>query len=90
MKPNPLLDYRESIDLLDESLVNLLAERMRVVRKIIAYKKEAGIEFYLPDRWEGIVANRVNQGKKVGLDAAFIQDIYAAIHDGGMRLNAPA
>lgn len=81
-----LMDFRQSIDLMDESLMNLLAERMRIVRKIAAVKHAAGLPFFMPDRWEGLVANRVNQGKELGMDAQLILEAYTAIHDGGQRM----
>lgn len=82
-----LWGLREGIDLMDAALVAILAERMRIVEKIAKYKAKAGLEFYDPERWEGIVDAKVKKGTAVGVDEELMRDVYEAIKNSGLRIN---
>ena len=52
----PLAAQRQRIDVIDAALVGLLAERMAVVREVVAIKAMEGLAPRLPDRVEAVVA----------------------------------
>lgn len=57
VEAGPLAAQRERIDALDAALVGLLAERMAVVREVVAIKAREGLAPRLPDRVEAVVAH---------------------------------
>ena len=82
------LAYRESIeqlraqiDVLDESLLQVLQERMEVSRKIGRYKKEHNIAILQTSRWDSVLAGMISKGEALGLSAAFVSDVFNAIHE---------
>ena len=87
MKPvkedqKPLRDIealREEIDDIDEALVSLLAKRQQAVAQIVSLKREHGIPVYHPAREEDLISNRRRQAQEVGLEPAYIEDLYRLI-----------
>jgi len=76
------LDYlRSEISEIDTDVLNLLAERMKVARKIGQYKKENDMTILQPKRWEEIIGSSVLKGEKEGLSAQFINKFLKAVHD---------
>lgn len=75
-----LEQLREEIDQLDSELVSLLAVRMKVVEAVGRYKAQHGLKPLDSKRWQSVLESRIVLGKKVGLTADFIQDIFNAIH----------
>ena len=76
---------REKIDDIDDRLVHLLGERMRVVEEIGDRKKRTKVSVFQPSRWEEILQNRVLQGKKEGLSEDFMTKIYQLVHEEAVR-----
>ncbi len=81
-----LLDYRTSIDLLDQAIVYLLAERMRVVTKVGEYKKKNNIPALDQKRWDQVLTNKKTLAKQAGLSEQLIEDIYNRIHDHALEM----
>ncbi len=75
-----LEDFRDKIDHLDETLVNMLADRMDVSREIGKYKKEKNITIFQPGRWDEIVRNREKQGTEKKLTVEFVRQLFEIIH----------
>lgn len=81
------LEYRENIDelraridVLDNDLLELLANRMRVSDEIGHYKKQNNITILQPGRWDTILEKVFAKGAEKGLDAEFLEKIFKAIH----------
>ncbi len=55
-----LLKSREKIDQIDAELLKLLAERMKISRKIAQIKQKAGLPKYIPEREVELIANLQN------------------------------
>ncbi|MCK5915166.1 MAG: bifunctional chorismate mutase/prephenate dehydrogenase [Deltaproteobacteria bacterium] len=70
---------RDQIDDLDHQLVELLARRQEVVEEVIAFKKERQLPVYHPAREADMIDLRRNQGRKVGLDADYLEEIFRNI-----------
>ena len=76
------LEYlRKEIDNIDDELVDLLNNRMKVAREIGQYKKENNITILQSKRWNEII-NRVRaKAEKFGLGDDFVLRYLHAIHD---------
>jgi len=68
--------YRERIDALDEQLVDLLRQRLRVVEEVVALKKAHHQPIYHPAREEDLISRRRGQAEAAGLSPEFIEDVF--------------
>lgn len=76
---------RQQIDELDNSLIELLAKRMRVSREIGQYKREHNMTPVQTDRYSEILDKRGAQGVLCGMDATFMKNIFESIHEESVR-----
>ncbi|HEX2974052.1 MAG TPA: chorismate mutase [Tepidisphaeraceae bacterium] len=77
---------RHSIDEIDDGIVGLLARRMEIVRLMGKLKREHQVSTLQPNRWQEILASRVNAAGNKGLGKEFISQIYQIIHEEAIRL----
>jgi len=70
---------RNQIDELDHQLVELLARRQEVVEEVVAFKKERQLSVYHPAREADMIDARRQHGRKVGLDADYLEEIFRNI-----------
>ena len=75
-----LATLRSEIDVIDESLVELLVRRMGVSEQIGLYKKDNGLTILQNARWKQILRQNAQLAEGQGLDPQFIEDVYKAIH----------
>ncbi|MEO5647147.1 MAG: chorismate mutase, partial [Chitinophagaceae bacterium] len=71
---------RNQINHLDDELMQVLSERMKVAEKIGAYKKENNITILQTNRWNEILDRACAKGEKLGLSAEFITKYFDAVH----------
>lgn len=71
---------RQKISQLDDEVLQLLSQRMRLVEDIGHYKKENNITILQAGRWAQILENAIKIGEEKGLSKNFIQKYYDAIH----------
>lgn len=76
-----LEDLRDQIDELDDQIVKLLADRMRVARLIGEYKYYHQIAVLQPERWEEVIRSRTANGIDNKLNKEFILKLYNIIHE---------
>jgi len=85
----PLADtmtiYRKKIDELDKKIIQLLGERIEAAKAIGAYKMAHNVAVVQPDRFKKVLQQAISEGQKVGLSAAFIRKLYAAVHAESVR-----
>ena len=74
-----LVTLRREIDALDDGILDLLAQRMDVARRVAAYKHEAGIPARLADRIEAVKERNAANAKDRGLDPRYVRTIWAII-----------
>ena len=77
---------RARIDVIDENLLHLLADRSEVSRKIGQYKKEHNVAILQSGRWEALLADMISRGAALGISAEAIRAIMTAIHDESVRV----
>jgi chorismate mutase len=80
-----LEDLRHRIDILDEKILTLLAERMSVARNIGQYKKDNNMTVLQVKRWNEILRSRLQSGEIKELHVDFIKQLYSLIHDESIR-----
>lgn len=74
-------DLRDQIDEIDNEIVNMLANRMKVARLIGTYKLHQNIAILQPERWNEIIRSRTENGISQNLSADFIHKLYGIIHE---------
>lgn len=73
-------ELRARIDVIDNDLLDLLANRMKVSDEIGKYKKQNNITILQPGRWDKILEKVFAKGAERGLDNDFLEKIFKAIH----------
>ncbi len=76
---------RRQIDEIDNSLIDLLAKRMRISREIGQYKKEHSMTIVQTSRYSEILDKRGAQGSLCGIDSNCTRQIFEAIHEESVR-----
>ena len=71
---------RQQINQLDDELLQILSQRMKIADKIGSYKKDNNITILQPSRWQEILDKVVPQGEKLGLSKDFIARYLDAVH----------
>ncbi|HEV7329597.1 MAG TPA: chorismate mutase [Flavisolibacter sp.] len=71
---------RQQINQLDDELMLLLSERMKVAEKIGQYKKENNITILQTRRWNEILERACKKGDKMGLSREFVTKYLDAVH----------
>lgn len=67
--------YREQIDALDSQLVDLLAARQKVTRKVGNLKRANSLPIYVPEREASLIAKRREQAKNAGVSGDLVEDV---------------
>lgn len=71
---------RQQINHLDDELMQILSQRMKVAEKIGQYKKENNITILQTSRWNEILERAFIKGEKLGLSKEFITKYFDAVH----------
>ena len=77
---------RARIDVIDDNLLKLLADRMEVSRQIGRYKKEHNVAILQAGRWDALLAAMVERAREKGISEEAITAIMNAIHDESVRV----
>ena len=77
---NALNQLREQINQVDDELLALIGQRMKLADKIGLYKKENNITILQTSRWNDILERAFNKGKQLGLSKEFITRYFDAVH----------
>lgn len=76
---------RTRIDVLDDDLVDILAQRMSLVDQIGQVKKRGGIGIIQIERWNVVSSRTRRLASEKGLDDTFIEEVYRAIHQQSIK-----
>ncbi len=80
-----LEDLRNRIDSTDYRIIELLAERMKISRKMGEYKCHNAVTVFQLERWIEILESRTRYGVDNGLDAGFTGRVIRMIHEESIR-----
>ncbi len=75
-----LKKLREEINIIDDELITLLAQRMAVSDKIGAEKKKQNVAILQQERWNSIIDKSIIKSEPLGLSKEFVSKIYKLIH----------
>jgi chorismate mutase len=78
-------NFRQQIDELDEEIIHLIAQRMRLVRDIGYAKKDKNIAIFQPERWRALAEACRRRAEKNELSHQFIDMFLEAIHQEGIE-----
>jgi chorismate mutase len=71
---------RNQINGIDDEILLLLGNRMKIAEKIGQYKKENNITILQTNRWNEILDRGIRAGEKLGLTKDFILKYFDAVH----------
>ncbi|MEO8769318.1 MAG: chorismate mutase [Ferruginibacter sp.] len=75
-----LAHLREQINQVDDELLTLIGQRMKLADKIGIYKKENNITILQTTRWNDILERAFEKGEELGLSKEFITKYFDAVH----------
>ncbi|REJ82507.1 MAG: 3-deoxy-7-phosphoheptulonate synthase [Bacteroidetes bacterium] len=78
---NLLEELRDRIDRIDEKILMMIADRMKVAREIGMYKKENNMTILQVERWNEILRTRLRSGLRKDLTREFVTKMYELIHE---------
>ena len=73
-------DCRQQIDQIDTELIQIIAKRMEVVKKIGEHKRKHKLDTVQPNRWQAILDSRQKIAEKLELPSDLVLDIFEVIH----------
>mgnify|MGYP001548184274 CR=1 FL=1 len=71
---------RQQINHLDDELMQILSQRMKIAEHIGEYKKNNNITILQTNRWNEILERAFQKGEKIGLSREFITRYFDAVH----------
>jgi chorismate mutase len=75
-----LTRLREQINQVDDELLLLIGQRMKLADKIGEYKRENNITILQTNRWNEILERAYSKGEQLGLSKEFIVRYFDAVH----------
>jgi chorismate mutase len=75
-----LANLRAQIDVIDNKLIEMLGERMKVSDGIGKIKKKRNVAVLQTNRWNSILGNMILEGEQKGLSEEFVLRMFKAIH----------
>lgn len=81
-----LAALRELVDRSDYQILSALADRKEVVERIAALKAGAHIDVLQPNRWQQLLARRVDMARDLGISEALVVRIMDAIHEDSCQI----
>jgi chorismate mutase len=83
--PLDLEELRRGIDAVDQQILKLLHERIRLVMQVGQYKRERGMAVYDPER-ERSLLDRLSSAAEAPLDGPTIRRIFERLVDESRRI----
>ena len=77
--------FRDRIDKIDRSLLELLSERMRISKEIGIYKKTFRIPVLQNRRYDAILQESINLAEELDLTPDFVTSLMKAIHEESVK-----
>ena len=71
---------RNALDQVDSQLVELMLERKHLVQALAEVKASHGASIFQMDRWFEILQKRGQQAEAIGLDKAYIEQLFQVVH----------
>lgn len=81
-----LHDIRQKIDVIDEKILRLLAERFEAVKEVHDIKKVNGLPIRQMGRYQEMMVTLSEKAKILGLDQRVVHAVWEAIHDTSIKV----
>ncbi len=81
-----ITEMRSMIDQLDEKILRILSERMKIAEQVGLFKKENNITVFQLERWNEIVLTRSHWADEHGLSPELILRLWQLIHQEAIQL----
>lgn len=78
-------NLRQSIDELDEEIMQKLSARMEIAEKIGEYKRDNNVTILQVNRWDEVVQKRTNLATAMGLSTEFAHKLLQIVHKESIR-----
>lgn len=79
-------ELRENLNKIDEDFLNLLANRVKAIKKIEDFKNINNVSSFEVKRLNEILKTRIAHGKKLGISETLVEDIYNTIFKNSFQL----
>ncbi len=76
---------REKVDEMDSRLLEMIAQRMEIVREMGTLKAQQNVSTLQPHRWQEILREREQHGEKLGLSSGLVDQIMQTLHEEAIR-----
>lgn len=81
-----LENWRKQIDNVDEKILNLLAERISIVKKIGNYKKQYNLSVLDEKRWNEVLNTALLKAGPLDLSKEFMKKLLTLIHKYSLKI----
>ena len=85
-----LEQIRKQIDVIDEQIVKLIAERRSYMPAVAAYKKKNNLPLFQPERENELLASKKELAGRLNVDSVLINKIYTLILEDSKKLQKEA
>jgi chorismate mutase len=83
-----MLAFREQLTNTDESIIQLLKNRMRISEQIGKFKKDKNHAILQSNRWEEALRNNVLKASSEGISEEFVTQLFKLIHQDSIRIQS--
>lgn len=83
---NTLDSLRKQIDNVDEKIIELIGQRMKLVQEVGKVKRKAGIQPLDNKRWKFVLHSRLDNAKKRQLEIKYIKLFFEIIHEYALEI----
>ena len=73
--------YRQKINDLDDQIIDLLVERIGIIREVGHIKAEKNVPAVIPERVNEVRERNAKRAEDKGLDPDLVRDLYTALID---------
>ncbi len=77
---------RLEIDTIDQKILSLLSDRMKIAKNIGEIKKQNNVTVLQSNRWNDILESTINKAKNLNLNDEFVKSYMEAIHIESIRI----
>jgi chorismate mutase len=86
IQANALAQFREQLSFIDESLINLLQQRMSISKEIGIYKRQHNQHILQAQRWEETLKANLQKAVDSGLSEEFAKQMIKMLHEESLRI----
>ena len=79
-------ELREKINEVDDELLRILSSRMMLSKEVGEWKRENNVAIFQVSRWEEVLKRVLKLADNMGLDSAFVKNLYMLLHDESIRI----